>query len=50
VHPHFAGVGGPGDLLFNVGNSARLELVGTRVLKSGVVLLSYEVPPAGTDA
>ena len=44
VHPHFAGVGGPGDLLLNEGNNARLELVGTRVLKSGVVLLSYQVP------
>jgi dihydrofolate reductase len=50
VHPHFAGVGGPGDLLFNEGNSARLELIGTRVLRSGVVLLSYEVPPAATNA
>jgi len=44
VHPHFAGVGGPGDLLLNEGNNTRLELIGTRVLKSGVVLLSYQVP------
>lgn len=46
VHPHFAGVGGPGDLLLNEGNAARLELIGTRPLKSGVVLLSYRVPAA----
>jgi dihydrofolate reductase len=46
VHPHFAGVGGPGDLLLNEGNSTRLELADTRVLKSGIVLLSYEVPHA----
>ncbi|HEY7488344.1 MAG TPA: dihydrofolate reductase family protein [Streptosporangiaceae bacterium] len=47
VHPHFAGVGGPGDLLLNEGNSARLELTGTRILRSGIVLLSYEVPQGG---
>jgi dihydrofolate reductase len=41
VHPHFAGVGGPGDLLLNEGNNARLELTGAQALKSGVVLLSY---------
>jgi dihydrofolate reductase len=48
VHPHFAGVGGPGDLLLNEGNNTRLELIGTRILKSGIVLLSYQVP-AGTQ-
>ncbi|TDC83547.1 dihydrofolate reductase family protein [Actinomadura sp. 7K507] len=47
VHPHFAGVGGPGDMLLGEGNSARLELAGTRILKSGVVLLSYQVPATG---
>ncbi len=41
IHPHFAGVGGPGDLLLSPGNNTRLELIGTRVLKSGVVMLSY---------
>jgi dihydrofolate reductase len=41
VHPHFAGVGGPGDLLLSPGNNTRLELIGTRILKSGVVMLSY---------
>jgi dihydrofolate reductase len=44
VHPHFAGVGGAGDLLLNEGTANRLELIGTRTLASGVVLLSYEVP------
>jgi len=48
VHPHFAGVGGPGDLLLKDGNSTRLELTGTQVLKSGIVLLSYQVPDAPT--
>ncbi|HEV2251817.1 MAG TPA: dihydrofolate reductase family protein [Streptosporangiaceae bacterium] len=50
VHPHFAGVGGPGDLLLNEGNNARLELIGTRILKSGVVLLSYQVPARAPGA
>jgi len=44
IHPHFAGVGGPGDLLLNEGNNTRLELIGTRILKSGVVMLSYQLP------
>jgi dihydrofolate reductase len=45
VHPHFAGVGGPGDLLLNEGNDTALELIGTRMLRSGVVMLSYRVHP-----
>jgi dihydrofolate reductase len=44
VHPRFAGVGGPGDLLLSEGNNTRLELIGTRTLGSGIVLLSYRVP------
>ncbi|MBO0817827.1 MAG: dihydrofolate reductase family protein [Actinobacteria bacterium] len=48
VHPRFAGIGGPGDLLLNEGNNTRLELIGSRTLKSGIVLLSYRVP-AGTS-
>jgi dihydrofolate reductase len=50
VHPHFAGVGGPGDTLLSEGNNARLELISPRTLNSGVVILSYQVPddrPAG---
>lgn len=50
VHPHFAGVGGPGDLLLKQGTSTRLELTGTRILKSGVVLLSYQVPATAPSA
>jgi len=50
VHPHFAGVGGPGDMLLHEGNNTRLELIGTRVLKSGIVLLSYQVPAGAPGA
>jgi dihydrofolate reductase len=46
VHPHFAGVGGPGDVLLSPGNDTRLELLGTRTRKSGVVVLSYSAAPA----
>jgi dihydrofolate reductase len=45
VHPHFAGIGEPGDLLLRPGNDTRLELLDTRVLKSGVVMLSYATAP-----
>lgn len=41
VHPQFAGVGGPGDMLLSPGNNTRLELIDTRILKSGIVILSY---------
>jgi dihydrofolate reductase len=44
VHPHFAGVGSLGDTLLSAGNNARLELISPRVLDSGVVILSYQVP------
>ena len=44
VNPQFAGVGGSTDLLLNEGNNARLELTSARVLKSGVVMLSYAIP------
>jgi dihydrofolate reductase len=50
VHPRFAGVGGPGDLLLNEGTNTRLELIGTRSLESGVVLLSYQVPATAPGA
>jgi dihydrofolate reductase len=46
VHPQFAGVGAVSDMLFSEGNNTRLELTGPRVLRSGVVLLSYQVPGA----
>jgi dihydrofolate reductase len=41
VHPAFAGVGGPGDLLFSEGTSGRLDLLQVRTLASGVVILAY---------
>lgn len=41
VHPTFAGVGTTSDMLFSEGNNARLSLLGTRTLDSGVVILSY---------
>jgi hypothetical protein len=45
VHPHFAGVGTTSDLLLRKGNNnTRLKLTNTRTLKSGVVMLSYQVP------
>jgi dihydrofolate reductase len=50
VHPHFAGIGGPADLLLNEDNNTRLELIGTRILKSGIVLLSYQVPSTAPSA
>jgi dihydrofolate reductase len=46
VHPHFAGVGGPGDMLLRAGSDTRLELLDTRVLKSGIVMLSYSTAPS----
>jgi dihydrofolate reductase len=41
VHPVFVGAGDPSDMLFREGNSARMRLLGTRPLSSGVVILSY---------
>ncbi|MFI6300111.1 dihydrofolate reductase family protein [Nonomuraea sp. NPDC050790] len=46
VHPRFAGVGGPGDMLLSEGDNTALELTGTRALRSGVVILSYRVADA----
>jgi dihydrofolate reductase len=45
VHPVLAGVGEPGDMLLRRGNSAKLKLLDTKPLESGVVVLSYA--PAG---
>ena len=46
VHPHLAGVGDSGDLLLQLGLNKRLELTGTRVFDSGVVVLSLRNPNA----
>jgi dihydrofolate reductase len=43
VHPFFIGSGGPEDLLYRDGPLTNLTLVDTRVLKSGVVILTYEL-------
>ena len=41
VHPVLAGVGRADELLFQPGCAARLDLAGTKVLGSGVVVHSY---------
>jgi dihydrofolate reductase len=43
VHPLFIGSGGPEDLLYRDGALTNLTLADTRVLKSGVVILTYEL-------
>jgi dihydrofolate reductase len=42
VHPFFVRSGGPQDLLFREGPLAKLNLVDTKSLKSGVVILTYQ--------
>jgi dihydrofolate reductase len=49
VNPAFAGVGTTSDMLFNAGTNARLKLLGTRTLDSGVVILSYEPTNDGAN-
>jgi dihydrofolate reductase len=44
VHPHLAGIGDADDLLLHSGLDKRLELTGTRVFASGVVVLSLRNP------
>ena len=46
VHPFLVGGGQPSDLMFRDGSPARLELLGTRTLSNGIVILSYEVQAA----
>jgi hypothetical protein len=41
VNPVLAGTGAPAELLWRDGLRARLELVGTRALRSGAVIVSY---------
>ena len=47
VTPQFAGVGTLDDTLVRDGTNARMQLLGTRTLGSGVVMLSYQGPAAG---
>lgn len=49
VHPALAGVGTTSDMLFGDGSNAQLTLLGTRVLDSGVVMLSYQAIGAVGD-
>lgn len=44
IHPFFVGSGGPEDLLYRDSRMTQLSLADTRVLKSGVVILAYELP------
>lgn len=46
VHPHLAGVGDADDLLLRQGLTKKLELTGTRTLRSGVVVLTLHNPGA----
>jgi dihydrofolate reductase len=46
VHPHLAGAGDAGDLLLHHGLTKKLELTATRVLGSGVVVLTLRNPDA----
>ncbi len=46
VHPHLAGVGEGEDLLIHPGLTKKLELVATRTLGSGVVVLTLRNPDA----
>jgi hypothetical protein len=43
VHPFFVASGGPEDLLYRDGRLTKLSLADTTVLKSGVVIPTYEL-------
>jgi dihydrofolate reductase len=43
IHPFFVGNGGPQDLLFRQGPVTRLDLADTRALRSGIVILTYQL-------
>jgi dihydrofolate reductase len=43
VHPFFVGSGGPQDLRFRQGPVTRLDLADTRALRSGIVILTYQL-------
>ncbi len=48
VHPLFVGQGGPEDLLFRPCPLTTLKLVDSQTLKTGVVVLSYEINDSRT--
>ena len=41
VHPFFVGHGGPGDLLYRDTRLTHFDLVDTKPLKNGIVILTY---------
>lgn len=43
IHPFFFGNAGPQDLLFQKGPLTKFNLVDTKTLKSGIVILSYQI-------
>jgi dihydrofolate reductase len=45
INPLLTGAGGLDEMLFRPGNAAKLELLGTRALGSGIVILSYRPLP-----
>ncbi len=45
VHPLFAGQATPADLLFRPSATAQFELTGTLALNTGIVVLTYRIPP-----
>jgi dihydrofolate reductase len=49
VHPVFVGTGRPGNLLFRQDNTAKMILVDTKPLPSGIVILSYRPAAKDTD-
>ena len=49
VHPLFLGRGTADDLLFRPAATAQLELAGTLALNTGIVILTYRVPPASPE-
>jgi dihydrofolate reductase len=42
VHPFFVGAGGPEDLLFQAASITRLQMVDSRTLSNGIIILRYE--------
>src|SRR5205807_9063351 len=46
VHPLFVGTATTSDLMFRPTATALLELTGTLALNTGIVILTYRIPPA----
>lgn len=50
VHPFFVGGDGSDHLLFQTGPQVKLDLTDTTALKSGIVIMTYQVDPADAAA